>query len=109
MVRCSDYHGVDALLLIQHLAKILITLRTRILIESFGCEVGIHIAQSNDVFAADLFQVRGALAANADSRDVEFAVGRRLACSPQNSRCEDHKSGSGGCGTAKETSAGDSN
>src|SRR5438552_397559 len=106
MIRRAHNHCIDAFFLVQHLTKILIPFSVRIFIESVSGMILIHIAQSHNVLAADLLQVRGALATDANARDIEFVIGRGFTCSTEHPRFQHHEGGNGRR-VAEEGSSGD--
>ena len=106
VIRRGDHHGIDALLLVEHLAEVLIPLGGWVLLEGLGGVVPVHVAQGHDVLAADLFEVPGALAADADAGDVKLAVGGACAGAAQHMTRQGHEGGYG-AGGGEEVAPGD--
>src|SRR5437763_16310835 len=75
MVRRGDHDGIDVFLLVEHFAKVSEDFGLRIFFEDASGMSGIDVAKSDNVFAAELFEIGCALAADADASDVEFAAG----------------------------------
>src|SRR5207249_2904351 len=104
VIRRADHDGLDALFLVEHLAEILVLFRAGILLESLRGVIEVHVAQGDDVFTVELFEVPAALATDAYSSDVEFAVGRGFARPAQYCGSKDHEGGEGR-GAAEEIAA----
>ena len=63
-------------LLVEHLAVVGVPFRLRVSLERFAGIVGIDVAQGDDVFGFQIGKVDGALAPDADARDVQLFAGR---------------------------------
>ena len=77
VVGCSDHHGVS---LVQHLvvhhAVVIVLLGLWVLIEHMVGVLPVHIAESDDVFGLHFREVGRSTASDADTKDVQFVVGR---------------------------------
>lgn len=105
MIGRGDHYGVDVLLFLEHFAKVGEDFCFWIFFEDASGVVGVDVADGNDVFAAELFEIDSALAANADAGNVEFFAGRSFSVEAEDVAGNDHEGGGGdGCG-AEEGSA----
>ena len=74
MVRCRHHDRIYLLLFLEHFAVVPVPSCLGKLIEN-GRRVGrVHVAKSHDVFAAQVLKVFRALAAETDSRNVQFFI-----------------------------------
>jgi len=105
VVRRRDDDGVDAAVhLAKHPAEVSVAFGLGVLLGGLGKVMFVHIAEGDDVLAADAAQVGPAPAGHADDGDGEFLVGRRLRpADPQHQRPGQH--GPGGGGRALQESA----
>src|SRR5690242_1770760 len=101
MVRRSDNDGVNSLLFVEHLSVILVAFAIRVLLKGMSRVIPIHTAQGHNVLAVEFAQVGRALAANADSGNVEFTVWRELPRPAQNVPRQNHKSAESACRSQK--------
>ncbi len=77
MIGSGDHHRVDALLLVEHPAEILVARGLRVAVECLGGPDIIGIAQRDDVLGDRAgVDVAVAFAANTDAGDVQFLIGR---------------------------------
>jgi len=105
MIGRSDHDCVDVLLLVEHLAEVGKDFGLGIFFEGVPGVVRVDVAQGDDIFAAELFEVGCALASNADSGNVDFFAWRSLSVETENVARNDHEGRRGcGCG-AKEGTA----
>jgi hypothetical protein len=72
-------HGVDVLLLVEHLALIAIDFGPGKLLERLGGVTLVHVTERHDVLGGALLEVVVPYAANADAGDVELLARRLLA------------------------------
>lgn len=93
MIGRRDHNGVDVLLLIEHLAIVRIDFRPGIFFEDAPGVGGVDVAESDNVFVAELFQIVCTLAADADAGDVEFVVWRCASVEAEDVAGDDHESG----------------
>ena len=76
VIRRRDHHGVDALLLLEHLAVIRVHGRFRIQRDGLRRVVAVDVAQGDDVLARAGLQVGAAHSPDADPCDVQLVAGR---------------------------------
>ncbi|MCX6894378.1 MAG: hypothetical protein NTZ16_02485 [Verrucomicrobia bacterium] len=79
VVRRGDHHGVNVLLLLQHLAVVGVKLRLGITRDDRRGVGGVNVAQGHDVFTFEIAQVVFAHPADADAGDVQLLARRFLA------------------------------
>lgn len=91
MIGRRDHDGVDVFLFLQHFAEIGVDFGFGIFFESVGRMRGIYVAQSDNVFAAELFEIDTALAADADAGDVELFAGWDFSIKAENVAWNDHE------------------
>jgi hypothetical protein len=68
---------------------------------------GIDVAEGDNVFAAELFEIGCALAADAYASDVEFAAWWCFSIEPEDVARDDHEGGGGDGRGAEESAAGE--
>src|SRR5207249_486277 len=74
VVRRADDDGLDVFL-VEEAAKVLVEAGPRVGLPGRAGAVDVHVAQGDDVLAADAGQVLGAAAGGADDAEVEAVVG----------------------------------
>jgi len=89
----GDHDGVDILLLVQHLPKISEDFCFGIFFEDASGVVGVDVAEGDNIFAAELFEVGCALTTNANAGNVEFFAGWSFSVEAENVAWDDHEGG----------------
>ena len=79
VIRSRHKNCVDVLFGIKHLAVVGVSLRVGELADGSSGPLEVDVTEDGDVFVATAVDVRVALAAGADRRDVECVAGRRVA------------------------------
>ena len=103
VVRRAHHHGVNALILVEHLAEILVALRVRVFLEDAGSVRFIYVTERHDVLAAELVHIMTALAPHSDAGNVQLVVWRRLARSTQHVGRQGHERRDRACSGEKIT------
>ena len=108
MVGRPDNDRVDLRVqLVEHLAKVAVTLRVRVFVVRRGSATIIHVGQRDDILTADAVDIVGSPAARTDGHNIQLVARRRLARPTQHMRGDDVKQGHAGAGRAEKLSAAD--
>ena len=75
VVGCGDVNGIEGLLLLQHLAKVLIDFCIRVVLPLLVQSDLAHVAQSHNVFARTPVDVARTFSTAADAADIQLGVG----------------------------------
>ena len=106
VVGCRDQNRINLLFhLIEHLAEVLIPLRSRMFLVNIARPLRIHVAERDEIVAHAVKRIEAApsLAADTDSGNVQFDVG--LVGKGQPAVAENQKSGPGPRRFGQETAA----
>jgi hypothetical protein len=96
MIGRGHHYGVYVLLFVEHFAKVSEDFGFGIFFEDTTGVVGVDIAQGDDVFAAELFEIVRALAADADPGDVNFFTWRSFSVEAEDVAGDDREGGGDG-------------